>query len=114
MRRIISITIILILFLSSITLTKNIWDSHRKITDLNEIREEEKSLKLENERLVEKLEASKSKSFIEEAARNKLGLSKPGETLYVVDSKSPDEVVDRDAPDESSSNFESWLGIFFD
>ena len=114
MRRIISITIVLILLFSSITLTKNIWDSNRKIADLNEIKEEERSLKLENEQLEKELEKSKSKSFIEEVARNKLGLSKPGETLYVVESKPPEEVVDGDTPDESSSNFESWLSVFFD
>lgn len=114
MKRMLSITILFILIFASIALTKNIWDSHRKIGDLNEIKEEAKSLKVENEQLDKELEKSKSKSFIEEEARNKLGLSKPGETLYVVKSRSTDEVVDSDFSDEVSSNFESWLNVFFD
>ena len=109
----VSITIIFILLFFSVTLTKNIWDSRRKIADLNEIREEEKALKLENEQLEEELERSKSESFIEEEARNKLGLGKSGETLYVVESRPPEEVIN-DISNVSSPNFKSWLKVFFD
>ena len=114
MKRMVSITIIFILVLSSITLAKNIWDSRRKIANLNEIREEEKSLKVENEKLEEELKRSKSKSFIEESARNKLGLSKSGETLYVVDSRETGEVSDESISGVPTSNFRGWINIFFD
>ena len=112
MKRIISFTIISILLFSIVALTKNIWDSYRRVSDLNEIREEEKSLVQGTEQLKKELEHRKSKNFIEEEARNKLGLSKPGESIYVVETEPNDSVEDVQAQEEERSNWQHWLKIF--
>ena len=102
----------MILLFAVVALTKNIWDSHRKISGLNEIREEEKTLTQETEQLDKELENRKTKNFVEEEARNKLGLSKPGESIYVVETEPNGQVEQTRTQEEELSNWEHWLKFF--
>jgi cell division protein FtsB len=70
--------------------------------------------KQENQRLKSQLSHVKSKEFIEEQARNKLFLVKPGEQEVLISedlikgSSTPSAQKNKDDP-----NWKKWLGLFF-
>jgi cell division protein FtsB len=70
--------------------------------------------KEENQELKRKLSLAKDPHFIEEEARNKLFLTKPGEGVIVI----PSEVMKASpaaqiAPPDTRTNLEKWKDIFF-
>ena len=71
-------------------------------------------LEVENRNLKNKLENVKSNDFIEEEARNKLGLAKEGEIIVVI----PDETIDlilgkKKAEIVRLPNYLGWWKLFF-
>lgn len=62
---------------------------------LTKARKELESLKLEKDRLLKRLEYVKSEEFIEEEARNKLNMIKPGEEVYLRPKIIGDELIDK-------------------
>lgn len=70
-------------------------------------------LKEENERLKSELEYKKSDRFVEEEIRNKLGLAKPGEEVFVVpkDGDSGLLIVDRE---DEKPNWQKWRDFLFE
>lgn len=62
---------------------------------LTKARKELESLKLEKDRLLKRLEYVKSEEFIEEEARNKLNMIKPGEEVYLRPKIMGDELIDK-------------------
>ena len=71
-----------------------------------------KSVKAENERLKRALEESQSEEFIEREAREKLGLSKPGEVIVFmekpIEATNPGQVQEASGP-----NWKKWWKLFF-
>ena len=65
-----------------------------------------------NKELEKELEDRKSKKFVEEEARNKLGLSKPGETIFVVGIESKELAGKSERVDENLNNWQHWVEIF--
>lgn len=63
---------------------------------------------IKNRELKEKLSQIKSPQFIEEVARNKLGLAKPGETIVII----PDEKIRQilGASQTALTRLPNWLG----
>jgi cell division protein FtsB len=112
MRKMISIVLVVILFVSGSVLTKNIWDSYKKIERLGETEKKEHALKKETEELREELEYRNSKDFIEKEARNKLGLSKKGEAIYVIEGESSDGDDLQQDKKENLANWRLWLEVF--
>lgn len=83
---------------------------------LNHQAEEVNKLQEENNKLKKRLERAKSYQSWEEIARDKLNLSKPGETVVVL----PDDYIDRTIqlyeyrPIEIEiPNWQGWLNLFF-
>ena len=71
-------------------------------------------LEVENRNLKNKLENVKSNDFIEEEARNKLGLAKEGEIIVII----PDETIDlilgkKKAEIVRLPNYLGWWRVFF-
>ena len=112
MRKMVSVLLIVILFVSISVLAKNNWDSYKKIENLGETEKKEHVLKKETKGLKEELEYRNSKDFIEKEARNKLGLSKKGEVIYVVDGESLEEESSQQDEKENLSNWRLWLEVF--
>jgi len=85
-------------------------DQNQRLEDLDERYEEAKK---ENEYLLAELNWVGSDEFIEEEARNKLGLGKEGEVFLVL----PDGVGNRqqatgDNSEEGESNWRAWFKLF--
>ena len=113
MKKFISVIIIFILFLSTITLVGNIWGSYKKVKSVDKIREKEKELSGQTRQLREKLKESQSEEFIEEESRNKLGLSKKGESIYVVEQE-PTEEASEKRETQNVPNWKKWVNVFKD
>lgn len=114
MRKVISVVIIVSLLFTASALTKNIWDSYKKVQSLEEIRKKEQSLRKETKDLKKELEDRKSSDFVEREARNKLGLSRPGESIYVVEQETADEAPVEENENTNLSNWQLWLKVFTD
>ena len=112
MRRIVSFLIIFVTVVSISALFKNVLDSYNTVEGLNNVREEEKILEEERISLEKELEERKTKDFIENEARNKLGLSKKGESIYVTDSNKVEEEATKESKSRELANWELWLEVF--
>ncbi len=72
-------------------------------------------LEIRNKDLKKKLEAIQTPEFIEKEARNKLGLTKKGETIVII----PDEKIrqvlgaSESAQEERLPNWLGWLRLFW-
>jgi len=66
----------------------------------------------ENSELKGKLEVVNSTPFVEQEAREKLNLSRAGETVVVLP-KDLEPVSEPQAPSESTPNWQQWWGLFF-
>lgn len=94
--------------------TLDVIESSRR---LDEMKSDVAGLNDENAKLQEELEYKKSEDFIEGEARNKLGLAKPGEELFVVE-----KVMGETSHNSNESgllfdnfdttNVEKWVGLF--
>lgn len=77
---------------------------------------EEKVLKLEKEKeeLSQKYQYYQSPEFIEEEARNKLNMAKPGETIVILP-PNLEEILGRQKPEQKTDlpNWEKWWKLFF-
>jgi cell division protein FtsB len=85
-------------------------NQNQRLEDLEKRYEEAKT---ENEYLLAELNWVGSDEFIEEEARNKLGLGKEGEVFLVL----PEGIVNRqqaigNKADEGESNWRAWLELF--
>ena len=87
-------------------------NSYKKIENLGEAKKKEQALKKETEELRGELEYRNSRDFVEKEARNKLGLSKKGEAIYVIDSESSDRSDAQHEEKENLSNWRRWLEVF--
>lgn len=72
-------------------------------------------LEAKNKELKIKLSQIKSPEFIEKEARNKLGLSKPGETVIIIPDEKIQEVLASSSAKEQKRlpNPLGWLKVFF-
>lgn len=82
---------------------------------LNYLIEEVQRLEAKNKDLKQKLEQTKSIGFIEEQARNKLGLGKEGETLVIIAENKFKEILgaSKSAVEARLPNWQGWLRLFF-
>lgn len=67
----------------------------------------------ENDELKKRLEAVKNPGFVEEEARNKLFMARPGEGIVIIP-KNAYPVTDVPKPKKDSrTNWEKWWNLFF-
>ena len=65
------------------------------------------ALKAENEQLKHELDYKKSDKFAEEEIRNKLGLAKPGEEVYVVPKENSEQLTVNSSQSDKT-NWQKW------
>lgn len=89
----------------------NLWQKNDLLVRAKKDLENEKK---ENEELKRRLEEVKEPSFVEEEARNKLFLAKPGEGIVIL----PTDVLsstssNQRTPEDTRSNWQKWWDTFF-
>lgn len=72
-------------------------------------------VELENKQLQKRLEEVSSPRFIEEQARNKLGLAKEGETVIIIPQEKIDQIItsSKFQEEERLPNWQGWLRLFW-
>ena len=115
-KSIVRITVFVVAIVLGISLLKSITKitgSDSKVTDARNALDE---LKKENKDLMNRLAAVKSIQFVEQEARDKLGLAKKGEIVVVLPDEeslralAPKETIEKDSL--PPSNWELWLRLF--
>lgn len=102
--------IILVLLLLIRNLSASIVSTQQRSQIVKELEQELSDKKKEEVLLSQKLAVAKSDDFVEDEARRKLGLVKPGEKIVVdrnLEPKKP-EIVPEELP-----NYKKWLQLFF-
>lgn len=106
---------ILIAILVSVNLIGQIFEATKSSDRLSQEAEELYKLQEENKQLKKRLSETQSEQFLEEQARNKLGLVKKGETLVVIAEEKIREVLGatQSAQELRLPNWLGWWRIFF-
>lgn len=99
-----------------VNLSRSIWDLWRRRDYLGERQMALKRLESENKRLQTEFEYAQSPEFIEQEARNRLGLGKEGEAIVLMpngqqegrDNKQETENIKENVP-----NWKRWWRMFF-
>lgn len=110
----------LFLLLSLILITSLVRNVSRILSAgerIDATRSQIEALEKDNAKLREKIDDAKSDLYVERTIRDKLGLSKPGETVVVL----PDTDYGEESKDQGISsknklekNWEKWLSLFAD
>lgn len=95
-------------------LVRSIYTLWQKRDLVENARQEVEEKKRENEVLKKKIKTVERPQFIEEEARNKLFLSKPGEGVIVLSQKDLEATLSAEPkPRDSRPNWKKWLDLFF-
>lgn len=113
--RIIRLLIIVVSAVLVVNLSRSIWDLWRRRDILGERQAVLKRLEAEQARLQKEFEYAQSPEFIEQEARNRLGLAREGETVVLMpNDKLPmingatEEKIQENVP-----NWKRWWKLFF-
>lgn len=113
-RKITLVAIILLVLVIFYNLLVQINDAMRSQERLSSAAEVVYKLEAKNRELKNKLSEVKTREFIEEQARNKLGLSKNGETVVVIPEEKLKMVLGASQSAEIRlPNWLGWLKVFF-
>ena len=72
-----------------------------------------KQLRQENSELKQELEYKKSNEFVEGEIRNKLGLVKEGEVVFVIPKKDEGQTTNDERQEDQAPNWQKWWNLFF-
>lgn len=114
-RRMVRFIVIVVSIVIVINLSRSIWDLWRRRDVLGERQEVLRRVEEENRRLQSELEYTQSPEFIEQEARNRLGLGREGETVVLL----PKQQETRDMRQETGEmqknvpNWKRWWRLFF-
>lgn len=95
-----------------VTLSESIWSVWQKGDVVRERQAELARIEAENEALKKQLAESQSLDFIEREAREKLGLSKPGEAVVLMPSATEEARMLEDLG-KSVPNWQQWRRLLF-
>lgn len=112
MKKILFITITIILLLIINNLVRSIYDIWQKKDFVAEAEKELIFQKQENQRLKSELSYVQTPEFVEKEARDKLFMVKEGEKRVLLP-KEGDEVAIENFPETNLPNWKKWLELFF-
>lgn len=110
MKKIASIFVLLAsvyIIVSLVSSIMNLWQKKDVVARTRLVLDREKS---ENQKLKDELSQAQKPTFVEEEARNKLFLAKPGESRIILPQASASAVPQNKS---SRSNFGQWIDLFF-
>lgn len=113
-RKIKVILVILVVLLVVYNLINQILGAFKSSDRLSSAVEKVYSLEAKNKELKGKLAQIKSPAFIEQQARDKLGLSKPGETVVIIPEQKLKEILGiSQSAQIRFPNWKGWLKLFW-
>lgn len=113
-RKIVPIVAVLLVLLVVYNLVNQILGAFKSSDRLSQAVEKVYSLEAKNKELKKQLAEIKSPKFVEQQARDKLGLSKAGETVVIIPEQKIKAVLGTSQPAQIRlPNWQGWLRIFF-
>jgi len=114
-RRMVRFIVIVVSIVMVINLSRSIWDLWRRRDVLGERQEVLRRAEEENKRLQSELEYAQSPEFIEQEARNRLGLGREGETIVLMPKFqiSSTKSQTNEEKEENAPNWKRWWRLFF-
>lgn len=114
--RVIRLVIIGVSAILVVNLSRSIWDLWRRRDIVAERQEVLHRLEIENKRLKDELTYSESPLFIEQEARNRLGLGREGEEVVLLPKEqgTGDKKQATEEGKESVPNWKRWWRLFFE
>ncbi len=110
MRKLLSYIIIIFLVALIFNSIKASFESYQKLNELGGSRDQLEKLKVKNSELKKELTEKQSDFFVEQEARNRLGLEKAGDTTIILQDQksiSPEKKTDQ----KKESNLQKWLDL---
>lgn len=105
--------LILILgFLIAVSLVYSLFKFNTTRERVAKIKREYADLKIQEEELLQREKEVESSTFIEKEARNKLGMSRPGERVIVISSSVQEDKTSQIL--NSQPNWKKWLYLIID
>ena len=110
-------SLLLLVFILALILavngTKRILSLHGNSQKVVEAQQKLEALKRENEDLRNEFSYKKSDRFAEGEIRNKLGLARPGEDVYVVPKEESSQQLAVSSQQNQKPNWQKWRDLFF-
>lgn len=110
MKRIIFFTICIVLLMVIANLSKSIYELYHKKDLLIATQKRLSAAEKENRLLKNQLTQVQDPSFIESQARDKLFLAKPGESVVLVPTQTPEKGIQSSG---EKPNWQQWWELFF-
>ncbi|MBI2600401.1 septum formation initiator family protein [Candidatus Daviesbacteria bacterium] len=109
------VLVIVIVGIIIANLIAQLFDATKSSDRLSQAAEELYKLEVKNKELKKRLQQVRSSEFIEEQARNKLGLGKKGETVVIIPEEKIQQVLgeSRKNLEEKLPNWLGWWKVFF-
>lgn len=110
------IIILVIALIFAYNLVSQIASSLKSGDKLTQAQTELQNLETKNVQLQAQLQQANSPQFVEQQARDKLGLAKPGETIVVIPSDKISQVLGetaKTAQEVRLPNWQGWLKLFW-
>ena len=111
-RKVVRIVILIIFVTMGIGIIRSVYTLSQKKGIIAERQQVLRELSDKNKKLQEDLRQATSPAFIEQAARDKLGLVKEGETVVIMDKTKVENITDNGNPRELPS-WKQWWQLFF-
>lgn len=114
--RVLRLVIIGVSAILVVNLSRSIWDLWRRRDILGERQSVLKRLETENKRLQRELEYAQSPEFIEQEARNRLGLGREGEEVVLLPKHQDSGLRTEDSGEKNKEelpNWKKWWRLFF-
>lgn len=114
-RKLIYLVTILVGLILIVNLVRTIYQTYRSGQRVATLAREVEGLRVQEDQLKEKLAYRQSEEFVEQEARDKLNLVKPGETVVVFDESEELGTKSRDLGEGSQkSNYQEWKRLFLE
>ena len=105
--------IVLTCALISFGLIRSLWDTWRRGDQVGQRRAVLKKEQEKHSQLSKRLEEATSAAFVEQEARNKLGLTKDGETIILLGTPVPGDAQPQNTTQAPLSRWQLWWRLFF-
>ena len=114
MKRLVFLAIVIASLLLIQSLIRSIYTLWQKQALLVEAQKELEAQKRENQDIKHKLELAQTSGFIEQEARNKLFLLKPGESSVMIDKLAMLRIIEKKTKQQQEKpNWQQWWELFF-
>lgn len=115
LKKALTLGIILVSIVIAYNLLTQIFNALKSEERLSDATQSLYNLEVKNKQLKQKLEKISSNEFIEEQARNKLGLGKKGETVVIIPDERLNQILgaSESAQEKRLPNWLGWFRLFW-